>query len=285
MTRIRNKIFTTCFFALIFMSSFASANNLDFNGNGVINLADAISVLKAATGSEPEQCAAVGIEKAVHILHILINKDIDAYETDDTSDQANLIFINDEVQRHNFHDAGDVDWLMFYGVEGESYTVEASNMETRCDVMIKPYCPDGDGMKEPTSGTRTWKCDEEGMYYAKLTNANSDHFGEDTGYDLKVYIPNAPFASGAIVGYVCDASSDNFTKTVDDVTITCKKSDGNERHVYQNSSIGIYYVFGLEEGTYTLSAQADGYTDFPDTEVEVGSITIRKDICMEPFSE
>jgi len=139
----------------------------------------------------------------------------DIYEEDDTLETAGVIVIDDsEAQRHNFHDAGDEDWVQFYGLEGENYTVKASNLEANCDIVINLYNADGDPVfNDPVDDfcpgkdeTCDWKCPEDGVYYFKFINYDPTIFGEETGYDVQVFRLIAPL-SGTIVGTVSDAGS------------------------------------------------------------------------------
>jgi len=207
-------------------------------------------------------------------------------EENDTFEQASLILL-DECQHHDFYKAGDEDWVMFYGVKDMPYTIEAVNVGSKCSLSVTLY--DTDGESEIISSDYQgygkdiklgWKkCDNEGIYYAKATNRESD-IGEGTEYDLHVFIPDGAFPRGAIVGYVGNASGYSIG-TVDDVSITISEGINPSRNVYYNHSIAVFYAYGLDEGTYTLTAKAGGYVDFS-IEMPVGSVTIRKDIWMMP---
>ena len=59
----------------------------------------------------------------------------DIYEDDDTYGQAKEIFLNHaESQHHNFDVAGDSDWVMFYGQNGDDVrgTGNESWKQQRC---------------------------------------------------------------------------------------------------------------------------------------------------------
>ena len=140
------------------------------------------------------------------------NISADDYEEDDTYPQANVITLNDlDVQPHNFHDLGDVDWVKFYGLSGQTYTIKASNVSVICDVVIElfdsngttrlvgPWNEAGDGEDEILE----WTCTRDDVYYVKLSNANAT-FGENCKYDLKLYRPIGPLA-GFLSGMVEDA--------------------------------------------------------------------------------
>lgn len=67
----------------------------------------------------------------------------DAYESDDTPDEASVITVNDAAQRHTFHEAGDEDWAKFTVTAGEAYTITTSNLGAGNDTVLELYSTDG----------------------------------------------------------------------------------------------------------------------------------------------
>jgi len=206
---------------------------------------------------------------------------INRYEDNDSFEQANLI-VTDIVQHHNFHDKGDNDWVMFYAEEGETYTIEAGNPGIQCIVGLELYDTDGKTFTDffaysssyGKNAAFTWKCGEDGIYFVKAFNTDSVVYGKDTEYDLKITFNTAPMPLGKISGYVLDASS-GLKIMVQGLTIKC--SSGTL--VYYNSTYGIFYVSGLEKGTYTLTANAPGYKTSV-TSVKVKTSSVKRDIYM-----
>ena len=99
----------------------------------------------------------------------------DTYEEDDTFSQANVIVLNDEPQHHNFHDAGDEDWVKFYGIDGEQYTIKVTDLRVNCDAVIELYDENGttlldlaDDSKEGDNETLDWIRSENSVYYVKI---------------------------------------------------------------------------------------------------------------------
>lgn len=131
----------------------------------------------------------------------------DVYEDDDTPALAPFLYTGDPLgpQRHNFHDAGDEDWVKFYALAGETYTVQASNLGSRCDLVIEIYDADGTtllltiddgaaGMKEIREWAPSAENDYLGSYYLRVRGYDATVFGESTEYDLQVFRPvGAPF--------------------------------------------------------------------------------------------
>ncbi|MCP4353036.1 MAG: T9SS type A sorting domain-containing protein [Desulfobacterales bacterium] len=114
------------------------------------------------------------------------------YENNDTFRQAKLIIANDEdSQRHNFHDADDEDWIMFYGEPEKPYFIEAKELNINAEPKIEIYNTDGrtllkdENESSDSSVTMNWTCPREGIYFVKITNA-ANMYGENTAYSLSL---------------------------------------------------------------------------------------------------
>ncbi len=117
---------------------------------------------------------------------------MDAYEEDDTLEQASLLYVNGPAQYHNFHDAGDTDWVKFYLFAGRGYSLEANSLEDRCDIVLNfrdslgqliTQVNDWSGNAAeaiPYSATLT------GAYYLEVVHADGLIYGASTGYELTV---------------------------------------------------------------------------------------------------
>ena len=66
----------------------------------------------------------------------------DAYEVDDTLAQARWID-DGQVQTHNFHDAGDLDWIRFTADANEQVTIETFGLGSGSDTEIELYRSNG----------------------------------------------------------------------------------------------------------------------------------------------
>ena len=121
----------------------------------------------------------------------------DTYEEDDTRFQAKYLFPCEAPQSHNFHDVGDEDWFEFEGIPGETYTIEASNLEANCDVVIdvRTY-DDASGKQEVLESqdiggmseneTLTWSPPRHGIYYVLVHHRDPEISGEGTGYEFSL---------------------------------------------------------------------------------------------------
>jgi sugar lactone lactonase YvrE len=205
----------------------------------------------------------------------------DVYEEDDTSSQATVIVLNDvEAQRHTLHDGGDQDWVMFYGLSGETYTIEVSNLGTSCDAVVELYGTDGttllDSRDDGLSGEDElldWLSPAEGVYYVKVKHYDSDIFGEDTEYDLQVYSPIGPLA-GFLLGTTTNKNSGDpiggvRIKTSGKVS-ALSLADGN-------------YLMVHPPGSHSLTAEVSGYESFTDTVTITEAGTVTKNISMTPL--
>lgn len=115
----------------------------------------------------------------------------DEYEENDTFIQAHVI---DKLQHHNLHDAGDEDWVMFYGVFQVTYRIKTTNLGTKCNAVIELYESDGTTLlvKKNDNGVGQdevleWNCLYEGIYYIKIKNHDPQIFGNNTHYELSCY--------------------------------------------------------------------------------------------------
>ncbi len=205
------------------------------------------------------------------------------YKDHDNSVEASFIFSGD-TEHHEFDAAEDEDWFIFYGEGGRSHVFEIENRDVRCEPVITLYNAKFETLKRTDKGEYRleWRCrGEETFYFAKVTNTDGSVYGDDTGYDFHFYVTSAPFSTGQIFGYVCDAHS--YSKRIQGVDIIyVNVGNGIVREdVYYSNSLGICYMSGLEKGNYTLIVNAPGYKESQVT-VIVGSLPIRKDICLWP---
>ncbi|MCX8038475.1 MAG: C25 family cysteine peptidase [Candidatus Sumerlaeia bacterium] len=121
----------------------------------------------------------------------------DSYEVDDEARLASeYIFSNvaefPPEQRHNFHDAGDTDWIRFWALGGRSYTMYIENCGSMCDAVLELYNGsltlltsvdwNGAGLGEML----TWNFPTTGTYYWKVYNYQPAVHGEGTSYTARL---------------------------------------------------------------------------------------------------
>lgn len=180
----------------------------------------------------------------------------DQYEDDDTANQAQVIVLNHpSPQDHSFHDTNDEDWVKFYGLAGEVYSVKAMNPTVISDPMISIYSSTNlstPAVSSNTAGAGTeeflkdWTCPTDGLYYVRITN-NSQHYGANVRYKLKVYNPIAFSLPGYIKGKITSGG-----KGVSGAVI---RAGGGTAITLPDGS----FILCLKPGTYSVSVSCNGY--------------------------
>ncbi len=209
----------------------------------------------------------------------------DSHEQDDSSKLAKIIVTGDDnPHQHNFHDAGDQDWVLFHGIANEEYGAKTLSLEDNCDTVIELYDTDGTTrlryVDEEGTGQDEilddWKCPRDGIYYVRVTHTDIGAFGENTGYDLYLFDPDGPTFSGNIRGYVKDSVSGTPI-----MMALIQTSGGGSGFSLPN---GRYNIMDHDIGVYTLTATHTCYMPFS-TQAEVRDLeTTDLDIIMEPYA-
>ncbi|MBF0450139.1 MAG: hypothetical protein HQK75_05515 [Candidatus Magnetomorum sp.] len=207
----------------------------------------------------------------------------DPYEilVDNTIIHSQVISINDtEAQRHNFHLAADNDWTKFFAIAGNMYRIFTSNADLNCDPVIALYDQDGqtlllfanDGIGDEFEQL-IWTCPADGVYFVNVHNYDTEVYGEDTGYDLRINMVATIF-DGKINGYV---RSGNTNVPIGNALIWTSK---NLTDI--SLSTGTYRIGGHESGSALIFAEASGFLPYSSI-IEVNPIsTTRHDIFMTP---
>jgi len=222
---------------------------------------------------------------------IAFSQNPDAYEDDNSFVQAYVIDIDDpNPQYHDFRKEGDEDWVKFYGIADNVYTIAIDEVKSDCKAVIGLYDTDGITLILEDTGLKgknvklTWddKCPKDGIYYVRVSNYNNLS-GENTGYALTVGIPTAPYP-GEIVGRVYD-DSDHKKRIRNAIikTFELNTEKAVKAAISYSADTYDYFIYGHPEGDYTLTAYALGYKTFS-TYVVVSSLDteVEKDIYMKP---
>jgi hypothetical protein len=179
---------------------------------------------------------------------------LDAFENDDTPAKANALSLLDgHAQTHNFHDAGDLDWLSFGAQQGISYEFEIYDQEALAAPCLAIFQADGTSLLQdygPLAGSAqsiTWVCPASGQYYLRLANQDPTQCGLGTGYTFRSRI-----ASGSVLGYMYGRLSDaDGNPLAGELLVT----DGPTLKV---SDRGTYFL-AIAPGIYQVTAQCGGY--------------------------
>ncbi len=281
----------------------------DFNGDCEINLLDVVIGLKILVVMDDvvlDGKKEIGMEKIIAILQNMSGiKNIhcptddfvpcgyeDNYEEDDSYYEARTVALdNEEPQHHTFHDKGDEDWVIFYGISGQIYEIEAKigSLESACDIVIEVYDEASVASGNPIASknlagagrdeTLRWEdCPLDAVYYVKLRNADPNVFGENIKYDLKINLPSAPLP-GDIIGYVYDKDTGRKISGTLIRTSAGRTAISN----YCNCNFYCardYCIYFHPSGTYTLTASAPGYKSVSVSITVKELVTTVRDIVM-----
>jgi len=200
----------------------------------------------------------------------------DAYEPDNSWMNSNVIILNDQrphpklpdykpIQVHNFHAAGDEDWVQFFILEGEIYKISVDSPGERCDAVIGIYDMDGQTLIKEADDTFAgqkeyveWECETTGLYYARIRQYDPQIFGEGTEYQLSLTQPYMTF-NGFIFGTVTPPVEATLST---EYSSTCAVN-------------GEFFMPHIA-GDFILKAVADGCIDFsvPVTVPETEDVTV-----------
>ncbi|MDM8524808.1 hypothetical protein QUF80_15680 [Desulfococcaceae bacterium HSG8] len=213
----------------------------------------------------------------------------DAYEEDDSFDQAGVILVNDEnLQCHNFNDEGDEDWVKFYGISGMHYKIR---VKKTYPVYIGIYDTEGYILDNIMMNNDVeyeyfiWECREDDVYYVRVMSEDPYLWGEYTAYEIDIVMPI--YLPDKIEGKVTD------TVTGEPVKEAGIKAEGN----FSNGSVGnlskddgtyfipCSYYEDNDNYTFLITAEVEGYIVFETSltfEAQTGSL-ITFDIPMTPL--
>jgi C1A family cysteine protease/predicted secreted protein len=174
----------------------------------------------------------------------------DAYEADDTFDDARSITVNGAVQRHTFHESDDEDWVQFAVTAGETYTMTTSNLGAGNDTVLELYDTDGmtklienndcPGSEDEASCINNWSAPDSNTYFIKVRR----YLDSTGGGGVKIYLP-VIMKSGSSVNCsdheydlaIVDSSGCSDTQVVQNGGF----ESGNTIWV---QSSGMYYIIG-----------------------------------------
>jgi len=208
----------------------------------------------------------------------------DEYDDDDNEvEWASVVVLGDAAQEHNFYAPGDVDWVKFYGVAGEDYTIEANVLGENANVVLELYSPDGITLLEVQDNevdssadeTLSWYCAEDNVYYIRIINSDTDTYGKGMEYELSIERSiAAPAISGSVEGKVSDFYSGTPIKGA-----KIKTGAGNSA---LSSESGEYLIVLHPPGNFSITAEVQDYEFFEDTIAVPEWESAVKDIKMIP---
>jgi len=192
----------------------------------------------------------------------------DNYENDNSAETASTYYLFSTVyQAHDFQDQGDEDWIKFTTKEEfDAVEIKTYEPEQNCETVITLFDTDKTTQLQEqiftlSSGVNlmSFRPENDGTYYVRIKNKDSSQYGSDTGYNLAIYLPIAPF-SGTVAGIVSDHATGS---PVEGVTMLIE----NDYAIATTESDGFYFL-QCPAGNFTLYASKNGYADYS-TDIEV----------------
>lgn len=117
----------------------------------------------------------------------------DAYEPDDSLQEARPITTDGLPQPHNLHRPGDHDHVHFETYEGTAYTIETLRLGSHVDTVIYLYDSQDnelahadDGAEEPLASRVVWIAPSSGTYYVMIRDLRDDSAGPDSTYEVRI---------------------------------------------------------------------------------------------------
>ncbi len=210
----------------------------------------------------------------------------DKYETDNLYTSANVIDIcNPDAQSHNFHKDTDQDWVQFYGLKFEKYTISVDKPGIHCNPAIALYFLDQNNRitqigetqntgLEGISEEMVWTCNKNEVYYVKVWSLFVMVAGDDTCYSLSVHDSSAA-TNGRISGVITDKYLGSPLMGVNVITNIKRSAISNK--------LGKYRIFNCrQEAGIVLSTKHIHYLDYTTT-VDVNELVVtNKDLVITP---
>jgi len=202
-----------------------------------------------------------GILSQPESLSIINRQGADIYESDNSFDDASVIDIDNAVsQIHNFHKEDDEDFVTFYALKNQVYTIEVESFEPdeNINIYIRLYI-DKKYIKSFTTANYKkkysfdWTCTIEGQCHLKLMHPETTSFKNNTGYTISIKSNNAAmpcFIQGVISNYYSEQIISGAFITTDRPNISAiSKSDKKPN----------YLIVCSDAGSLTLFVNAEGY--------------------------
>ncbi len=146
---------------------------------------------------------------------------LDAYEPDNTWQQARLIEVNGTPQSHNFHTTDDVDYVKFAAQPDNIYTIRTLNLSASNDTTLTLYDTDGttqldysdDDPENLPASKIIWLCTTAGTYFVKAAPFGSQIGGCDVTYDLEISAAPVPTPTPTVTNTPTPTSTPTPTNT------------------------------------------------------------------------
>ncbi len=235
---------------------------VDLSWDAVSNHYGAVYTNFTVPGSYACSFQAVDVSNQVSAAVQVWVSSADAYEVDDTQLEWRGITI-DVVQKHNFHKFDDQEWVKFYAMTDYNYEVTTYQLGTNVDTVLDIWFETEDGVltNVGVAGVFTNIDDEacgegvgeyariehppEGFYCIRVRSGNTNCWGADSPYDLKVEIP-----TGGMYDHLLVLGLNALTAGAPPTGVKAHLSNGHELSFSGKTSVDFV---GEANGTYTVT--------------------------------
>jgi len=178
----------------------------------------------------------------------------DGFEDDDSFENASFIsLIDGEFQEHNFHDADDEDWIVFYAFDTNTYEIKVFEEGINVDAKLELFSSDGstwlmerDGLDVDSETlflpNDIISIDESSLFFVKITNVNSIS-GSGTEYKVKITDTTggiAAFLNGLFLDNTANIQAEGLLKG--EVIIVEHKMEGSQNTISLPANKGVYSI-------------------------------------------
>lgn len=198
----------------------------------------------------------------------------DAFEPDNTPEEARWIGVDGPAQTHNFHVGGDEDWLLFYTQGSEIITIETFDLGSNSDTFLELYDETGTEQRDFDDNSGPGGASvlipnfpEEGFFLLRVTHAQGG-FGAGTEYSIRLFRETGTMP-GSITGVVTNSANDSPISGA----IIVLPNFGNITTTTDEN--GVYLLSSLPPSIYLVEASAEGYEKSSESvQVGSGSLTV-----------
>ncbi|MBI5353377.1 MAG: peptidoglycan DD-metalloendopeptidase family protein [Chloroflexi bacterium] len=117
----------------------------------------------------------------------------DTLEPNDNYDGTSVTQTDGTLANNLFDIASDEDWFKFEATTGNEYVIQTTSLSTSVDTILEIYDTDGVTLLESNdnggggnASSLTWQTPQDGLYFARVTQASGSSFGCDSTYYFSV---------------------------------------------------------------------------------------------------
>ena len=208
----------------------------------------------------------------------------DDFEPDNSPQEANFLTLA-EPQTHNFHEAGDEDWVRLDKIQGKTgipYTVEFNDTDNiePFEIVWELFNSANDRLATGTNGDEfNWPTMDEDFFFLRITHEDSTFSGAAT-YTIDI-IPS-PVVS-TVVGIVRNKDTG---EPLPGVTITVQETGVSTTSKAGVNEAGLYAItladINDNAQVYTLKANRDGFVDKEETVSNIIDVAVELNISLQP---